>query len=61
MVYRIPSLEVPADEPFLNDALERQPTVEFLVGLIGRAGGPFVALCRFEWNLTSYAVTNTAE
>jgi hypothetical protein len=49
MVYRIPSLEVPADEPFLNDALERQPTVEFLVGLIGRAGGPFVLALDSPW------------
>ena len=49
MIYRIPTLEVPADEPFRNDALERRPTVEFLIRLIARAGGPFVLALDSPW------------
>jgi len=49
MVYRIPTLDVPADEPFLNDALERRPTIEFLTRLIERAGGPFVLALDSPW------------
>lgn len=49
MVYRIPPLEVSVNDPFLNDALERRPTVEFLVGLIERAGGPFVLALDSPW------------
>lgn len=49
MVYRVSQLDVPADEPFRNDALERRPAVEFLVGLIERAGGPFVLALDSPW------------
>jgi len=49
MVYRISTLDVPADDPFKNDALERRPTVEFLVRLIERAGGPFVLALDSPW------------
>lgn len=49
MVYRISALDVPSDEPFRNDALERRPAVEFLVGLIERAGGPFVLALDSPW------------
>jgi len=49
MVYRISALDVPADEPFRNDALERRPTVEFLIRLIARAGGPFVLALDSPW------------
>lgn len=49
MVYRVSQLDVPVDEPFRNDALERRPTVEFLVGLIERAGGPFVLALDSPW------------
>lgn len=49
MVYRISTLDVPSDEPFRNDALERRPAVEFLVGLIERAGGPFVLALDSPW------------
>jgi hypothetical protein len=38
MNYRLPKLETPADAPFSNDALERAETVEFLSGVIERAG-----------------------
>jgi hypothetical protein len=49
MAYRISALEVPAHEPFRNDALERRPTVEFLIQLIARAGGPFVLALDSPW------------
>lgn len=49
MVYRVSQLDVPVDEPFRNDALERRPAVEFLVGLIERAGGPFVLALDSPW------------
>ena len=49
MVYRVSQLDVPADEPFRNDALERRQTVEFLAGLIERAGGPFVLALDSPW------------
>jgi hypothetical protein len=49
MVYRLPQLDVSDDEPFKNDALERRPLVEFIVGLIERAGGPFVLALDSPW------------
>lgn len=49
MVYRIPQLDIPADNPFKNDVLDRRPVVEFLAGLIGRAGGPFVLTLDSPW------------
>lgn len=49
MAYRISTLDVPAAEPFRHDALERRPTVEFLIRLITRAGGPFVLALDSPW------------
>ena len=49
MKYRLPELEVPTDNPFLHDALERKPLVEFLAGLIGRLEGPFVLALDSPW------------
>lgn len=49
MTYRLPDLDIPPDEPFRNDALERKPVVEFLCGLIERAGGPFVVALDSPW------------
>ncbi len=42
MIYRIDDLEVPSEEPFRHDSLEREPLVGFLSSLIGRLDGPFV-------------------
>ena len=42
MTYRIDDLEVPPEDPFRHDSLERKPLVEFLSGLIERLDGPFV-------------------
>ena len=49
MKHRLPDLEVPSNNPFLNDALERKPLVEFLAGLIGRLEGPFVLALDSPW------------
>jgi hypothetical protein len=49
MKYRLPELEVPPENPFQNDALERKPLVEFLVGLIARLEGPFVLALDSPW------------
>lgn len=49
MNYRLPDLEIPADNPFENDVLDRRPLVEFLAGLIGRLSGPFVLALDSPW------------
>ena len=49
MKYRVQELEVPADDPFKNDALNRKPLVEFISGLIGRLSGPFVLALDSPW------------
>ena len=42
MKFRLEEIEVPEDAPFKNDALKRQPVVEFLRDLIKQLEGPFV-------------------
>ena len=42
MTYRVDEIEVPSNDPFRNDQLERKPVVDFLSELIGRIDGPFV-------------------
>jgi len=49
MAYRATELVVPADAPFANDRLERKDAVEFVAGLIKRAGGPFVIALDGPW------------
>jgi KAP family P-loop domain len=49
MKYRLPELDVPSDNPFQYDALERKPLVEFLGSLIGRLAGPFVLALDSPW------------
>lgn len=49
MAYRVPQLEIPDDDPFRNDALERKPVVNFLAGLIGRIDEPFVLALDSPW------------
>jgi KAP family P-loop domain len=49
MKYRLPELEVPSDNPFQHDALDRKPLVEFLASLIGRLEGPFVLALDSPW------------
>ena len=42
MTYRIDDIDVPNEDPFQNDQLNRKPVVQFLCKLIGRLDGPFV-------------------
>ncbi|HOS87757.1 MAG TPA: P-loop NTPase fold protein, partial [Burkholderiaceae bacterium] len=49
MKYRLPELDVPDDNPFQHDALDRKPVVEFLSGLIRRLSGPFVLALDSPW------------
>ncbi len=49
MKFRLPELEIPSDDPFKNDALERKPVVEFLAGLLDKFNGPFVLALDSPW------------
>ena len=49
MKYRLSELEVPPENPFQNDALERKPVVEFLASLIAKLEGPFVLALDSPW------------
>ncbi|ART52006.1 hypothetical protein CBP34_10530 [Acidovorax carolinensis] len=49
MKFRLPELEIPSDDPFRNDALERKPAVEFLAGLLDKFNGPFVLALDSPW------------
>lgn len=49
MTYRLDELEIPSEEPFKNDALNRKPLVDFLAGFIGRLNGPFVMALDSPW------------
>jgi molybdopterin-guanine dinucleotide biosynthesis protein len=49
MKFRIGEIEVQEDAPFKNDALKRQPVVEFLRDLIKQLEGPFVLALDSPW------------
>lgn len=49
MAYRLEQLEVTEAEPYKYDVLNRKPIVQFLAGLIERAGGPFVLALDSPW------------
>ncbi|MDP1721568.1 MAG: P-loop NTPase fold protein [Candidatus Nanopelagicaceae bacterium] len=49
MTYRISEIDVPAENPFKNDILNREPSVEVLVRLLEKAGGPFVLAVDAPW------------
>lgn len=49
MKFRLEEIEVPEDTPFKNDALKRQPVVEFLRDLIKQLEGPFVLALDSPW------------
>lgn len=49
MKFRLPELEIPKDDPFRNDALERKPVVDFLAGLLDKFNGPFVLALDSPW------------
>jgi len=49
MKFRISEVDVPDDDPFRFDALERKPVVEFLRDLIKQIEGPFVLALDSPW------------
>jgi hypothetical protein len=49
MKFRLEEIEVPEDEPFKYDALNRQPVVEFVRDLIKQLEGPFVLALDSPW------------
>lgn len=49
MKFRLEEIDVPADAPFKNDALKRQPVVEFVRDLIKQLEGPFVLALDSPW------------
>lgn len=49
MKFRLEEIEVPENEPFKNDALKRQPVVEFVRDLIKQLDGPFVLALDSPW------------
>jgi hypothetical protein len=49
MKFRLPELDVPLDSPFANDALDRKPAVDLLVGLLDKFSGPFVLALDSPW------------
>ncbi len=49
MKFRLPELEIPREDPFRNDALERKPIVDFLAGLLDEFNGPFVLALDSPW------------
>ncbi len=49
MEFKIPPLEIPLDDPFRFDALDRKPSVEALSNLITSLRGPFVLAIDSPW------------
>jgi len=49
MKFRLPELDVPVENPFANDVLERKPVVDFLIGLLDKFNGPFVLALDSPW------------
>jgi hypothetical protein len=49
MKFRLEEIEVSENEPFKNDALKRQPVVEFIRDLIKQLEGPFVLALDSPW------------
>ena len=49
MTFKISPVEVPVDDPFRFDALDRQPSVEALSRIIEKISGPFVLAIDSPW------------
>lgn len=49
MTYRVEEIEVPPEDPYQNDQLDRKQVVDFLSDLIGNTGGPFVLAIDGPW------------
>lgn len=49
MRFKSSDFQVDKDNPFMNDKFGRKPIVEFIVGIIDKAGGPFVLALDSPW------------
>jgi hypothetical protein len=49
MTYRLEEIEVPPEDPYINDELDRRKVVDFLTELIGNTGSPFVLAIDGPW------------
>lgn len=49
MAFKVQPIEVPEDDPYRNDALERRGSVEFLADLVRKIEGPFVLGIDSPW------------
>ncbi|MEZ4388886.1 MAG: P-loop NTPase fold protein [Candidatus Krumholzibacteriia bacterium] len=49
MEFKLPPIEVPEDDPFCHDSLNRKQSVESLSNLIQAVGGPFVFAVDSPW------------
>ena len=49
MTYRLEELEVPQEDPYQYDKLDRKAVVDFLVNLVGKTGSPFVLAIDGPW------------
>ncbi|WP_339138250.1 MAG: P-loop NTPase fold protein [Candidatus Electrothrix sp. GW3-4] len=49
ITYKLAELDVPSDDPFHFDALNREPSVEAVSSLIGELSGPFVLAIDSPW------------
>lgn len=46
---QVGSPEIPDDDPFKNDKLDREPTADFLTDLLSSAEGPYVMSLNAPW------------
>lgn len=49
MPYRLEEIDVPVENPYQYDQLDRKAAVDFLVGLVGKTGSPFVLTIDGPW------------
>lgn len=49
MTFKVPPIEIPEDDPFRFDVLDRKPSIEALHSLINEAVPPFVLAIDSPW------------
>jgi len=58
MKFRLAEIEIPEDDPFKHDALQRKEVVEFVCNLIKQLEGPFVLALDSPWGTGKTTVVN---
>lgn len=61
MTYRAPELEIPLEDPFVNDILDRKNIVEFLAKFIDKVDGPFVLTLDSPWGTGKTTIVKMLE